>query len=86
VFDLLVEAADAERIPYEIDPSPGNTGTDGWAVQVAHYGIPTAVVSVPLRYMHTPVEVISTRDLDNTVALLAAFIRRLVEGTSFIIE
>jgi endoglucanase len=86
VFDLLVEAAREEHIPVQIDPSPGESGTDSWAIQVAHYGVATGVVSVSLRYMHTPVEVLSITDLDQTVALLAAFIRRLDSSTTFIVE
>lgn len=86
VFERLVQAADAEGIPYQIDPSPADTGTDAWAIQVAHQGVATGVLSVSLRYMHTPVEVLSTRDLDQTVALLAGFIRRLRKDTSFVVE
>jgi endoglucanase len=86
VFDLLVQAADAEGIPYQIDPTPGESGTDGWAIQVAHQGVATGIIGISLRYMHTPVEVLSTVDLDQTVALLAAFIRRLDRSTGFIRE
>lgn len=86
VYDLLVAAARDEGIPYQIDPTPGESGTDAWAIQVAHHGVATGVVSVSLRYMHTPVEVLSTSDLDWTVALLAAFIRRVRRDTSFVVE
>jgi putative aminopeptidase FrvX len=86
VFDLLVRTAKEGGIPFQIDPAGGETGTDAWAIQVAHQGVATGVVSVSLRYMHTPVEVLSTRDLDQTVALLAGFIRRLTPETSFIVE
>jgi endoglucanase len=86
VYDLLVRTAKEEGIPYQIDPAPGETGTDAWAIQVAHQGVATGVVSVSLRYMHTPVEVLSIRDLDQTAALLAGFIRRLKHDTSFIVE
>ncbi|MGH2389508.1 MAG: M42 family metallopeptidase [Chloroflexota bacterium] len=86
VFDLLIRTAREESIPFQIDPAGGETGTDAWAIQVAHQGVATGVVSVSLRYMHTPVEVLSTGDLDHTVALLAGFIRRLTPETSFIVE
>jgi putative aminopeptidase FrvX len=86
VFERLVQAAEAEGIPYQIDPSPAASGTDAWAIQVAHQGVATGVVGVSLRYMHTPVEVLSTRDLDQTVALLVAFVRRLRRDTSFTLE
>jgi putative aminopeptidase FrvX len=86
VFRLLLEAADAEHIPYQIDPTPGESGTDIWAIQVAHHGIATGALSVSLRYMHSPVEVLAISDLDQTVALLAAFIRRLTSQANFIPE
>jgi endoglucanase len=86
VYDLLVRTATEEGIPFQLDPTPVGTGTDAWAMQVAHQGIATCVVSVSLRYMHTPVEMLSTADLDHTVALLAGFIRRLTRETSFIVE
>ncbi|HEY8285953.1 MAG TPA: M42 family metallopeptidase [Chloroflexota bacterium] len=86
VYDLLTRTAKEEGIPFQIDPAGGETGTDAWAIQVAHQGVATGVVSVSLRYMHTPVEILSTSDLDHTVALLAGFIRRLTAKTSFIVD
>jgi endoglucanase len=86
VFDLLVQTAREENIPFQLEAAPGQTGTDAWAIQVAHQGVATGVVSVPLRYMHTPVEVLHSRDLDQTVALLAGFIRRIRRDTSFVQE
>lgn len=66
----------------EADPAAG--GTDAWAIQVAREGIPSALLSIPLRYMHTTVEMLSTDDLKNTGRLLASFARSLdrpfVEG------
>ncbi len=84
VFELLIAAAEAESIPYQIEPAPGESGTDGWAIQVAHQGVATGLVSVPVRYMHSPIEVLSTSDLDRAVTLLAAFIRRLRRDDKFI--
>jgi endoglucanase len=86
VFDLLVQTAREADIPFQIDPAPASTGTDAWAIQVAHQGVATGVVGVSLRYMHTPVEVLHTRDLDLTIALLAGFIRRLRRESSFVLE
>jgi putative aminopeptidase FrvX len=86
VFEQLVAAAEAEKIPYQIDPTPGESGTDSWAIQVAHHGVATGLISVPVRYMHTPVEVLSTADVDWAVALLAAFIRRLVPDANGFVE
>ena len=57
----------------------GHTGTNGWDLQISREGVATAVLSLPLRYMHTPVETIHRDDLDKTAALLAEFIRGLGE-------
>ncbi len=73
VFDLLVGLAKKENIPYQIEAQSRGTGTDANAIQLTKSGIATGLVSIPLRYMHTPVEVISTKDLENTVALLQSF-------------
>jgi putative aminopeptidase FrvX len=83
VFELLVEAAEAEKIAYQIGPEPRGTGTDANAIQLSRGGKATALVSVPLRYMHTPSEVLSLADLENTAKLLAAFVKRLKSGTDF---
>jgi endoglucanase len=83
VFELLVEAAEAEKIAYQIGPEPRGTGTDANAIQLSRGGKATALVSVPLRYMHTPSEVLSLADLENTAKLLAAFVKRLKPGTDF---
>ena len=70
VFERLVAAAEAEGLPYQLEAEPGVTGTDARAIQMARGGIPTGLVSVPLRYMHTPTEVVCLADLDATVKLL----------------
>lgn len=57
----------------------GHTGTNGWDLQISREGVATAVLSLPLRYMHTPVETIHRADLDKTAALLAEFIRGIGE-------
>lgn len=77
VFKLLVETAKAKKIPYQIEVAPGGTGTDANVMQLSREGMATGLVSVPLRYMHTPNEMISLVDLDNTAKLLAGFIERL---------
>ena len=84
VFDQLVAAAEAERIPYAIEAAPRGTSTDADAIYTARRGIATALVSVPCRYMHSPNEMVALDDLDRTAALLAAWARRLTPGTSFI--
>jgi putative aminopeptidase FrvX len=83
VFELLHEAAEAEDIPFTVYASARSTGTDADAIHIARGGIPSAVVSVPLRYMHSPVEMVQLDDVENTARLIAAFARRLEAGVSF---
>jgi putative aminopeptidase FrvX len=73
----LVDTASKLEMPYQMDPMPGASGTDAWPIQVARDGIPTALLSIPLRYMHTPVETVSLRDIERTGKLMAAFIAHL---------
>jgi putative aminopeptidase FrvX len=77
VFELLVETAEAEDIPYSISASGRGTSTDADVLQISRAGIPTGVVSIPLRYMHSPVEMVDLRDVEAVVQLLAAFGSRL---------
>ncbi len=80
VFELLHAAAEAEGIPFTVDASARATGTDADAFHVARQGIPSTVVSVPLRYMHSPVEMVQLDDVENAAKLIAAFCRRLEPG------
>ena len=65
------------NIPCQLEVMSGSTGTNGDEFQIAREGIATAVLSLPLNYMHSPVEVIDRGDLEQTAQLLAAFIRDL---------
>jgi endoglucanase len=84
IFELLHEAAEAEEIPFTVTASARSTGTDADGIHAVRGGIPTAVVSIPLRYMHSPVEMVQMDDVENTARLLAAFARRLDAGVSFV--
>ncbi|MEC4273369.1 M42 family metallopeptidase [Adlercreutzia sp. R25] len=84
VFERLVAAAESENIPYQLEAEPSVTGTDARAIQVTRSGIPTGLVSVPLRYMHTPTEVVCLRDLDATVRLITRFALDLSADASFV--
>jgi endoglucanase len=84
VFDLLVECAQQAQLPYTIQAAPRETGTDADAIYNAMRGIPTGLVSVPNRYMHSPNEMVALQDLDRAAELLAAFARRLEPGIDFI--
>jgi endoglucanase len=77
MFDRLLAAAKAVELPYQVEPAPGNSGTDAWSIQVARSGIPTGLLGIPLRYMHSPVETVCLRDVERTGRLLAQFISRL---------
>lgn len=84
VFDRLVAAAEAEGIAYQIEAEPGVTGTDARAIQISRGGKATGLVSVPLRYMHTPTEVIALSDLEATVKLIVRFVLDLDGDVSFV--
>lgn len=83
VFERMVAAAEAASIPYSISPSARHTGTDADAIHLARAGIPTGVVSIPLRYMHSPVEMVQLDDVANVAKLIAEFAKRLEPGASF---
>ena len=84
VFERLVAAAEVEGLPYQIEAEPSVTGTDARSIQVARAGIPTGLVSVALRYMHTPTEAVCLDDLEATVRLLARFAQDLDESACFV--
>ena len=69
--------AEELEIPFTIEVMPRHSGTDAYGLQVAAEGIPTMVIGIPLRYMHTPVEMISMKDIRRAGRLLAEFIARL---------
>jgi putative aminopeptidase FrvX len=76
LLTLLTEAAQSEGIPYQFK-QPGVGGTDAGAIHLAREGIPSAVVAVPSRYIHSPVCLLSLNDLENTVRLVRAALARL---------
>ena len=84
VFERLIAAAEAEGIPYQIEAEPGVTGTDARGIQVSRGGKATGLISVALRYMHTPTEVIALSDLEATVKLIVRFVLDLDESASFV--
>jgi putative aminopeptidase FrvX len=83
VFEGLYDAAEAEGIPYTLESLGKGTGTDADAIHLSRAGIPSGLVSIPCRYMHSPVEMVSLADIDAAARLIAAFARRLEPGTSF---
>jgi putative aminopeptidase FrvX len=77
VFSMLTAAGDADGIPYQVEGAPRSTGTDADSIARVRSGIPTGLVSIPNRYMHSPSEMVSLTDLDNCAKLIASFTRRL---------
>ena len=83
LFELMHDTGEAESIPFTVTASARATGTDADAIHASRAGVPTGVVSVPLRYMHTPVEMAQLDDVQNAARLIAAFAQRLEPGASF---
>ncbi len=81
---LLIQTAEEEGIPYQLEGANRATGTDANAIQITRGGIAAGLVSIPNRYMHTPCEIVSLSDLENVAKLLAGFIRRLTPGIDLI--
>jgi endoglucanase len=73
VFELIADTAEREGIEHTLEASGRWTATDADGYQVSRAGIPTGLVSIPLRYMHSPVEMVDLRDVEATVELLVAF-------------
>ncbi|WP_458454464.1 M42 family metallopeptidase [Methanobrevibacter sp.] len=76
IKDMLIKAGDDNEIPYQLEVSEGGT-TDGTAIHLTREGIPTGVLSVPTRYIHTPVSVCSMDDIENTIKLITEAINNL---------
>jgi len=81
--ELLMETAEAENIPYSVAVPGRNSGTDADAIHFARAGIPCGLVSVPLRYMHSPVETVQLADVEHAIELLVATCLRLDPGEDF---
>lgn len=80
---LLQQTAEAKKIPWQPEPEPRGTGTDANAIQINRAGVAAALVSIPNRYMHTPVEVVSLADLEHAAELLAETLLKIKPDTDF---
>lgn len=80
MVQTLRDVASELEIGLQTEPAPSHTGTDAWAIQTAREGIPTALLGIPMRYMHSPIEMISTQDMIRTGRLMAHFIAHLSES------
>ena len=83
VFERLHETAEAEGIPFTVEVTRGNTWTDADAVYLSRRGVPTGLVSIPLRYMHSPIETVDLGDVEQAVRVIVAFALTLEPGLSF---
>jgi putative aminopeptidase FrvX len=83
LVELLCEVAAAEKIPFTLEASARSTGTDADAVHISRGGIPTGLLSIPLRYMHSPVELVQLDDVQACARLIAAVAMRLDGDTTF---
>ena len=83
LFELLYETAEAEAIPFAVEVTRGNTHTDADAVFLSRTGVPTGVVAVPTRYLHTPNELVELEDVEACVRLITAFAQRLDDAIGF---
>ena len=84
IFELLYETARAEGVPFTIEASGRATGTDADAVHASRAGVPTGLVMIPVRYMHSPVETVDLQDVQATVHLLAAASLALTPDQAFV--
>jgi endoglucanase len=83
LFDMLASTAESEGIPVQFTGIARATGTDANVMQISRGGVATALVKIPLRYMHTPVEVLDLSDIENAVKLISAVLSRIVDKRSF---
>jgi endoglucanase len=79
IHEGLVDAAKAIELPFHIEPMPRGSSTDARPMEVSRAGVPTGVVSIPIRNMHMPVEVAAVKDIERAGRLLAEFAARLDE-------
>jgi endoglucanase len=83
LFELLHETAEREQIPFTLEASARATGTDADAVHISRGGVPTGLVSIPIRYMHSPVELVQLDDVHACARLIAAAALQLEGETRF---
>lgn len=81
--ELLMQKAEECEIPFQREVMGGSSGTNAWHMQICREGVATAVLSIPLKYMHTPNEVLMASDLENTAKLITAFVRDFAKEGGF---
>jgi tetrahedral aminopeptidase len=83
VVERLVAAAEGNEITYQLVASSKATGTDANAIQISRAGVAAGLISIPNRYMHSPVEMISLDDIDRAADLLARFAEEIDPAAEF---
>ena len=84
VVQLLAEAAEAENIPHAFEIYTRTTSTDADELHLTRAGIPTGLISIPTRYLHSPNELCDLEDVESIVRLIVAFAKRIASDHSFI--
>lgn len=77
LLEIAKETADALELPYQIEVLPGNSGTDAWPIQISREGVPCVLISIPIRNMHTPSEIVDLRDIERAGRLMAELIGQM---------
>ncbi len=84
LVERLENTAKKNDIPYTIEIDGGATGTDAWEIQVSGTGIPVALMSIPLKYMHTSVETLAISDVEDTASVITEFVKGLEGDTKWL--
>lgn len=82
--EMFIQTAKRKKIPHQMSGAPGATGTDANAIQISRAGVAAALISIPNRYMHTPVELVSLADLENCAKLIAETVLQIDAKTDFV--
>ena len=77
ISSKLIEVAKDKKIPHKLEICPGHSGTNAWSVQTVREGIATGLISIPLKYMHTPVETVKKNDIEASAKLISEFIQAI---------
>ncbi|MDD2236282.1 MAG: M42 family metallopeptidase [Kiritimatiellae bacterium] len=83
LFDLVMSTAKKCKIPVQVEPAPHGTGTDANKMQLTRAGVATALISIPCRYVHTPCELVSLKDIEHGARLIAETVMRIEKDTDF---
>ena len=83
LLQMIIDTAEAKKIPFQRSANSRSTGTDTDAFAYANGGVASALISIPLRYMHTTVEMAHMDDVENVIKLILETLRRIESGHSF---